>query len=81
MHTRRAIVRAPHSHFARRGQSLEEVLLRDKNKIAKPAATSALAPPSPPPSTDPAAREAAEKIKNEGNALMGQGDIHGAIAK
>lgn len=54
---------------------LEDVLARG----ARATATVAAPPPSAP--VDPAVREKAEKIKNEGNELMGKGDTHGAVKK
>lgn len=53
---------------------LEDVLARGARVTA-----GAAPPPSAP--VDPAVREKAEKIKNEGNELMGKGDTHGAVKK
>ena len=57
---------------------LEEVLARGAGPRG---ATAGGAAPTATPAVDPAVRDKAEKIKNEGNELMGRGDIHAAVQK
>ena len=57
---------------------LEEVLALGVGARAPAAGAMPMASTAP---VDPLARDKAEKIKNEGNELMGRGEIHGAIQK